>query len=183
MEFEEKTVQRTEIYQGPIFKVVQDQVELPEGKGQAQRDLIFHNGAVAVIALTPENKLILVKQYRKAIEATSYEIPAGKLEVGENADLHAAALRELEEETGYTGQLELVYDFYSAIGFCNEKIKLYKASQLTKVENPRPQDEDETLQLFEVSLEEANQLLQNGDICDAKTIMALQYWEMQENQR
>ena len=175
MEFEEKTVQRTEIYQGPIFKVVQDQVELPEGKGQAQRDLIFHNGAVAVIALTPENKLILVKQYRKAIEATSYEIPAGKLEVGENADPHAAALRELEEETGYTGQLELVYDFYSAIGFCNEKIKLYKASQLTKVENPRPQDEDETLQLFEVSLEEANQLLQNGDICDAKTIMALQY--------
>ncbi|MBN2960006.1 MAG: NUDIX hydrolase [Streptococcus gordonii] len=183
MEFEEKTVQRTEIYQGPIFKVVQDQVELPEGKGQAQRDLIFHNGAVAVIAITPENKMILVKQYRKAIEATSYEIPAGKLEVGENADPHAAALRELEEETGYTGQLELVYDFYSAIGFCNEKIKLYKASQLTKVENPRPQDEDETLQLFEVSLEEANQLLQNGDICDAKTIMALQYWEMQENQR
>ena len=183
MEFEEKTVKRTEIYQGPIFKVVQDQVELPEGKGQAQRDLIFHNGAVAVIALTPENKLILVKQYRKAIEATSYEIPAGKLEVGENADPHAAALRELEEETGYTGQLELVYDFYSAIGFCNEKIKLYKASQLTKVENPRPQDEDETLQLFEVSLEEANQLLQNGDTCDAKTIMALQYWEMQENQR
>ena len=182
MEFEEKTVQRTEIYQGPIFKVVQDQVELPEGKGQAQRDLIFHNGAVAVIALTPENKLILVKQYRKAIEATSYEIPAGKLEVGENADPHAAALRELEEETGYTGQLELVYDFYSAIGFCNEKIKLYKASQLTKVENPRPQDEDETLQLFEVSLEEAHHLLQNGDICDAKTIMALQYWEMQENQ-
>lgn len=177
MEFEEKTVQRTEIYQGPIFKVVQDQVELPEGKGQAQRDLIFHNGAVAVIAITPENKMILVKQYRKAIEATSYEIPAGKLEVGENADPHAAALRELEEETGYTGQLELVYDFYSAIGFCNEKIKLYSACHLTKVENPRPQDEDETLELFEVSLEEAEQLLQNGDICDAKTIMALQYWQ------
>ena len=83
----------------------------------------------------------------------------------------------MEEETGYTGQLELVYDFYSAIGFCNEKIKLYSASHLTKVENPRPQDEDETLELFEVSLEEAHQLLQNGDICDAKTIMALQYWE------
>ena len=177
MEFEEKTVQRTEIYQGPIFKVVQDRVELPDGKGQAQRDLIFHNGAVAVIAITPENKMILVKQYRKAIEATSYEIPAGKLELGENADPQAAALRELEEETGYTGQLELVYDFYSAIGFCNEKIKLYSASHLAKVENPRPQDEDETLELFEVSLEEAEQLLQNGDICDAKTIMALQYWQ------
>ena len=183
MEFEEKTVKRTEIYQGPIFKVVQDQVELTEGKGQAQRDLIFDNGAVDVIAITPEKKMILVKQYRKAIEATSYEIPAGKLEAGEHTDPKAAALRELEEETGYTGQLELVYDFYTAIGFCNEKIKLYKVSNLTKVENPRPQDEDETLELFEVSLEEAHQLLQTGDICDAKTIMALQYWEMQENQR
>ena len=177
MQFEEKTIERKEIYQGPIFQVVTDQVELPDGKGQAQRDLIFHNGAVAVLPITEDGKTILVKQYRKAIEATSYEIPAGKLEVGENADPQAAALRELEEEAGYTGQLELVYDFYSAIGFCNEKIKLYSASHLTKVENPRPQDEDETLELFEVSLEEAHQLLQNGDICDAKTIMALQYWE------
>ena len=95
MEFEEKTLSRKEIYKGPIFQLVQDQVELPAGKGTAQRDLIFHNGAVAVIAITPENKMILVKQYRKAIEATSYEIPAGKLEVGENADPQAAALREL----------------------------------------------------------------------------------------
>ena len=68
MEFEEKTLSRKEIYQGPIFKLVQDQVELPEGKGVAQRDLIFHNGAVCVLAVTDEKKLILVKQYRKAIE-------------------------------------------------------------------------------------------------------------------
>ena len=66
MEFEEKTLSRKEIYQGPIFKLVQDQVELPEGKGTAQRDLIFHNGAVCVLAVTDEQKLILVKQYRKA---------------------------------------------------------------------------------------------------------------------
>ena len=67
MEFEEKTVQRTEIYQGPIFKVVQDQVELPEGKGQAQRDLIFHNGAVAVIAITPENKISTARQLKRLL--------------------------------------------------------------------------------------------------------------------
>ena len=178
MEFEEKTLSRKEIYQGPIFKLVQDQVELPEGKGTAQRDLIFHNGAVCVLAVTDEEKLILVKQYRKAIEAVSYEIPAGKLEVGENTDPVAAALRELEEETAYTGKLELLYDFYSAIGFCNEKLKLYRASDLTKVENPRPQDEDETLEVLEVSLEEAKELIQSGHICDAKTIMAVQYWEL-----
>lgn len=180
MEFEEKTLSRREIYKGPIFQLVQDQVELPNGKGTAQRDLIFHNGAVCVLAVTPENKIVLVKQYRKAIEKVSVEIPAGKLEIGENADPEAAALRELEEEAAYTGKLTLLYDFYSAIGFCNERLKLYLASDLTKVKNPRPQDEDETLELLEVSLEEAKQLIQSGDICDAKTIMAIQYCELQE---
>lgn len=183
MEFEEKTIKRTEIYQGPIFQVVRDKVSLPENKGTAYRDLIFHNGAVAVIAITDEDKMILVKQYRKAIETISYEIPAGKLEIGENADPEAAALRELEEETGYTGELTLLYDFYSAIGFCNEKIKLYSASHLKRVENPRPQDEDETLEVYQVSLEQAKELLASGAICDAKTIMAVQYWEMQKNLR
>ena len=158
MEFEEKTISRKEIYKGPIFQLVQDQVELPNGKGTAQRDLIFHNGAVCVLAVTPENKIVLVKQYRKAIEKVSVEIPAA----------------------AYTGDLTLLYDFYSAIGFCNERLKLYLASDLTKVKNPRPQDEDETLELLEVSLEEAKQLIQSGDICDAKTIMAIQYWELQE---
>ena len=181
MEFEEKTISRKEIYKGPIFQLVQDQVELPAGKGTAQRDLIFHNGAVCVLAVTQENKIVLVKQYRKAIEKVSYEIPAGKLEGGENADPEAAALRELEEEAAYTGKLTLLYDFYSAIGFCNERLKLYLASDLTKVKNPRPQDEDETLELLEVSLDQAKELIQSGDICDAKTIMAIQYWELQIN--
>lgn len=180
MEFEEKTISRKEIYKGPIFQLVQDQVELPEGKGRARRDLIFHNGAVCVLAVTATNKIVLVKQYRKAIEKVSYEIPAGKLEIGENADPEAAALRELEEETAYTGKLRLLYDFYSAIGFCNERLRLYVASNLEKVENPRPQDEDETLELLEVSMDEALSLIQSGDICDAKTIMAIQYWQLQE---
>ena len=180
MEFEEKTLSRKEIYNGPIFQLVQDQVELPAGKGTAQRDLIFHNGAVCVLAINQANKIVLVKQYRKAIEKVSYEIPAGKLEVGENADPEAAALRELEEEAAYTGKLSLLYDFYSAIGFCNERLRLYLASDLRKVENPRPQDEDETIELLEVSLEEAKALIQSGHICDAKTIMAIQYWELQE---
>lgn len=180
MEFEEKTISRKEIYKGPIFQLVQDQVELPEGKGRAQRDLIFHNGSVCVLAVTSTNKIVLVKQYRKAIEKVSYEIPAGKLEIGENADPEAAALRELEEETAYTGKLRLLYDFYSAIGFCNERLRLYVASNLEKVENPRPQDEDETLELLEVTMEEALSLIQSGDICDAKTIMAIQYWQLQE---
>ena len=178
MQFEEKTIERKEIYQGPIFQVVTDQVELPAGKGQAQRDLIFHNGAVAVLPITDEGKTILVKQYRKAIERTSVEVPAGKLEKGENADPQAAALRELEEEIGYTADLELLYDFYSAIGFCNERIKLYVATNLKPVENPRPLDDDEFLELYELTYEECMELVASGAIQDAKTIIALQYYAL-----
>lgn len=179
MEFEEKTIQRKEIFKGKIFDVVVDDVELPNGLGQAKRELIFHKGAVCVLAITPEGKLILVKQYRKAIEKISYEIPAGKLEVGEAGSEEEAALRELEEETGYTSpELTLLYDFYSAIGFCNERLRLYLADNLIKVENPRPQDVDEVIKLYEVTVEEALDLVASGDICDAKTIMAIQYYQL-----
>lgn len=179
MEFEEKTIQRTEIFKGHIFTVAVDDVELPNGLGQAKRELIFHNGAVCVLAVTPEGKLILVKQYRKAIEQISYEIPAGKLEPGEAGSEELAALRELEEETGYTSsKLTLLHDFYSAIGFCNERLRLYLADDLVKVENPRPQDEDEVIELIEVTLDEALSMIASGQICDAKTIMAIQHLQI-----
>ena len=110
MEFEEKTLKRELKFKGHIFEVAVDEVLLPDGK-TAGRELIFHKGAVAVLAITPEGKIIIVKQYRKAIEAVSYEIPAGKLEVGEAGDEMAAAARELEEETQYRGELKLIYEF------------------------------------------------------------------------
>ncbi|BCP62343.1 NUDIX hydrolase [Streptococcus suis] len=178
MNFEEKTIERTEIFKGHIFDVVVDDVQLPDGT-MSKRELIFHRGAVCILAVTPEGKMILVKQYRKAIERAIYEIPAGKLELGEEDTLEDAALRELEEETGYTSdKLTLLADFYSAIGFCNERIRLYLADNLIKVENPRPMDEDEVIELHEVTLEEALNLVATGDICDAKTIMAIQYLQL-----
>ncbi|MBF0805779.1 MULTISPECIES: NUDIX hydrolase [unclassified Streptococcus] len=180
MNFEEKTLSRQEIFKGRVFQVAVDEVELPDGKGTSTRELVFHNGAVCVLPITSENKVLLVKQYRKAIEGTSLEIPAGKLEIGENADPKAAALRELEEEIGYVAELELLYDFYTAIGFCSEKVKLYLARNLEKVDNPRPQDADETLALFELDLNQALEAIETGDICDAKTIMAIQYWQLME---
>ena len=115
-----------------------------------------------VLAVTDEQKTHLGQAVPQSHRGCLLRNPAGKLEVGENTDPVAAALRELEEETAYTGKLELLYDFYSAIGFCNEKLKLYRASDLTKVENPRPQDEDETLEVLEVNLEEAKELIQSG---------------------
>ncbi|MGV2998905.1 NUDIX hydrolase [Streptococcus suis] len=178
MNFEEKTIERTEIFKGKIFDVVVDDVALPNG-GTSKRELVFHKGAVCVLALTTEGKIILVKQYRKAIERAIYEIPAGKLELGEEFTQEDAALRELEEETGYrTDKLTLLADFYSAIGFCNERIYLYLAENLVKVENPRPMDEDEGIELYEVTLDQALDLVASGDICDAKTIMAIQYAQL-----
>lgn len=179
MDFEEKTLHRQEIFKGHVIEVVLDQVALPQGKGTSQRELIFHRGAVCVLAITPEDKLILVKQYRKAIERAIYEIPAGKLELGEEETLVDAALRELEEETGYTtDRLTLLSDFYTAIGFCNERVRLYLAQTLVKVDQPRPQDEDEFIELYELTYEEAMALVASGDICDAKTIMALQHYAL-----
>lgn len=179
MDFEEKTINRKEIFKGHIFTVAVDDVELPNGLGQSKRELIFHKGAVCVLAITPEDKVILVKQYRKAIESISIEIPAGKLELGEAGSEEVAALRELEEETGYTSpKLTLLHDFYSAIGFCNERLRLYMADNLVKVENPRPQDEDEVIELMEVTLAEALDLIASGEICDAKTIMAIQHLQI-----
>lgn len=178
MDFEEKTLKRDIKFEGRIFTVAVDDVELPNNLGHAKRELIFHKGAVAVLAVTPENKIIIVKQYRKAIEKISYEIPAGKLEIGENGSEKEAAARELEEETGYSGKLEQIYEFYTAIGFCNEKIKLYLATDLVKVPNPRPQDDDEVLEIFELTLDECQKLIATGDICDAKTIMALQHYAL-----
>ncbi|HGH8054892.1 TPA: NUDIX hydrolase, partial [Streptococcus agalactiae] len=94
----------------------------------------------------------------------------------ESGSKEEAALRELEEETGYTGNLEILYSFYTAIGFCNEKIVLYLATDLQKVENPRPQDDDEVLELLELSYEDCMQMVEKGMIQDAKTIIALQYY-------
>ena len=85
---------------------------------------------------------------------------------------------ELEEEIGYTADLELLYDFYSAIGFCNERIKLYVATNLKPVENPRPLDDDEFLELYELTYEECMELVASGAIQDAKTIIALQYYAL-----
>ncbi|MCI3860299.1 NUDIX hydrolase [Lactococcus garvieae] len=175
--FEEPTLSREQIFHGQIFRVVKDLVSLPDGT-MATRELVFHNGGVAVAPISGD-KLVLVGQYRKAFEKFIYEVPAGKLEADELDDPKAAALRELEEETGYTAeQLVEITSFYGTPGFSSEKTYLYFPIELTKVENPRPKDEGEFLEMIEVTLPEAKTMIEEGQICDAKTIMAVWYWEL-----
>ncbi len=176
--FNEETLERKEIYNGAIIDVCVDSVELPNGK-TAKRELVFHNGAVGILAITPMNRIVLVRQYRKAIEKSILEIPAGKIEKNETDPLETAK-RELEEETYYQcDRMEQVADFVTSPGFCNERMVLFQAHGLKRVANPLPRDEDEFLDIVELSLEEAKEHIRLGDICDAKTLYAILLWKFQ----
>jgi ADP-ribose pyrophosphatase len=171
--FEEKTLSTTPIYDGRVISLQVDDVELPDGN-KGKREIVKHPGAVAVIATTDEGKLVLVEQFRKALERTLIEIPAGKLEPGEEPIVTAG--RELEEETGYLCEdMEYVTSFYTSPGFADEYIHFFEAKGLRKKEDAASLDEDEFVELLEVTLEEALVLMQDGKIHDAKTVYALQY--------
>ncbi|AZU63222.1 NUDIX hydrolase [Neobacillus mesonae] len=175
---EEKTLHSKEIFSGKIITVELQDVKLPNGK-QAKREIVKHPGAVAVIALTNENRIVMVEQYRKALEKIIVEIPAGKLEKGEEPA--SCARRELEEETGYVCEsLEPLLSFYTSPGFADEIVHVFLAKGLTKKENPAAMDEDEFVNLKELTLEEAIQYVKEQKIYDAKTIYGVQYLQLQE---
>lgn len=173
---EEKTLKTEHIYSGRIIQVQVDEVELPNGK-TSTRELVKHPGAVAVIAITDDNKLVMVEQYRKPLEKVIVEIPAGKLEKGEEPAL--CARRELEEETGYECEsLELVSSFYTSPGFADEIIHVYVAKGLKQKENAAGLDEDEFVNVLEISLDEALEFIKEKRIFDAKTIFGVQYLQI-----
>ncbi|WP_298472309.1 NUDIX hydrolase [uncultured Psychrobacillus sp.] len=168
--FEEKTVTTDLKYTGRIITLQVDDVLLPNGK-QGKREIVKHPGAVAVIAVTDDKKIILVEQYRKALERSIIEIPAGKIEPNEAPEL--TAMRELEEETGYTcNDLRYIQSFATSPGFADEIIHLYLAENIVKMENPADLDEDEFVELLHVSLEDMEQMVISQKIFDAKTAFA-----------
>lgn len=176
--FEERTIETNQIYQGKIIDLEIDDVILPDGN-QSKREIVRHPGAVAILAMTSENKIVLVEQYRKALGKSIIEIPAGKLEPGEASRITAE--RELEEETGY-GANELTYlmSYYTSPGFADEKIELFQAKDLYKVDEARQGDDDEFVEVIELSPEEALSFIQEERIHDAKTIQAIYYALLKE---
>lgn len=171
--FKEKTVASETLFEGKIISLRVEEVELPDGN-KAKRELIDHPGAVAVIAITDENKIVLVEQYRKALNRSIIEIPAGKIEPGEDKEL--TAIRELEEETGY-GAKRFTYlqSFATSPGFANEVIHIYLARDLYKIDNPAEGDEDEFIHLYECTIEEAENMVLDERVYDAKTAFAILY--------
>lgn len=174
--FEETTVCSKRLYSGKIIDIQVDEVELSDGN-RAERELVKHPGAVAIIAVTNEQKVVLVEQYRKAIERSILEIPAGRIEQGEEPALTAA--RELEEEAGYQAEnLDYVTSFYTSPGFANEIIHLYLASEIQKVANPRAGDEDEFVEVHELTMKELLNAVKDRRVYDAKTMYAIQYLQL-----
>ena len=169
MSFNEKTIEVKNIYDGKIIKFELQTVELCNKK-LVEREIIRHKGGVAVIPITENNEIIMVRQFRKAFDEELLEIPAGKIEYDEKPE--TCAKRELKEETGYSAEkISFINVMYPSPGYTDEKIYIYKAEKLT--EGDLSLDEDEFLQVEKYTLEQAVEMVKTGVLKDAKTIIAI----------
>jgi ADP-ribose pyrophosphatase len=170
---EEKFNKRLREAKGRFLHFCVDEVTLSNGH-ISTREMVLHPGAVAVIAVTAEKEVILVKQYRYPVKEVLYEIPAGKLEPGE--DPAVCAPRELAEETGFLAEKwEKLGTFYTAPGFSNETMHLFYATGL-RAEEAHP-DPDEIITYEKISLRKAWEMIRTGQIKDGKTILAILWIE------
>ena len=167
---EYKRLSRELVAHGAIIDYYQDTMQIPNGN-IAKWDFIKHKGAAAVVPIDEQGRLIMVRQYRNALERYTLEIPAGGLQTPEEPTRDAAA-RELSEETGYhCDQLELLLSIRTTVAFCNEKIDIYVAEHLTP--GKQHLDEDEYVQVKAYPLEELVEKIYAGDIQDSKTVAAI----------
>lgn len=167
---EYKRLSRELVAHGAIIDYYQDTMQIPNGN-IAKWDFIKHKGAAAVVPIDEQGRLIMVRQYRNALERYTLEIPAGGLQTPEEPTRDAAA-RELSEETGYhCDQLELLLSIRTTVAFCNEKIDIYVAEHLTP--GKQHLDEDEYVQVKAYPLEELVERIYAGEIQDSKTVAAI----------
>lgn len=169
MEHTEKTLSVQEIFSGHVVRLTLDKVELENGRS-AMREVVHHRGGACIAALTEKDELYLVRQYRYALGQELWELPAGKLEEGE--DPFEAAKRELEEECGLKADQYIdLHPFYPTVGYCSEVIYTWLARGLHPV--PMHLDEDEFLTPTKMPLEEVCRMVLEGDIRDGKTVAAV----------
>lgn len=167
MNLTEKKLSSKTVYDGKILKLTVDQVQLPDGKG-AVRECVRHCGGAAVL-LVKDGKVALVKQHRYLYGKDLYELPAGKLEEGEEPIVGAA--RECEEETGYSAEMEKLLEIYPSPGYTDEVIHIFLAKNARFV--GQHADDGEFLTCEFIPLEQVVKMLESGEICDAKTVAAI----------
>ena len=168
-DFTEATLSSKTVYRGKLLHVLEDEVRLPDG-GAARREYIRHPGAAVMVPMPDPQSVVLVRQFRYPLARHLYEVPAGKIDPGE-APL-ATARRELREECGFeAGEWRHLTTIHPCIGYSDERMELYLASQLTPVGHAPEQDE--FLEALTVSLAEALNWVKEGRITDVKTIIGL----------
>lgn len=165
-----KRLKRELKYKGVVVSIYSDTVALPNGH-VAQWDYIHHDGAAAVVPVTSDGKILMVRQYRNALDRATLEIPAGKLDSPDESRVECAH-RELEEETGYSSEkLEYLMSVNTTVALCNELIEIYVATDL----QPSKQrlDEDEFIDVEAYGLDELCQMIYEGKLCDSKTVAGI----------
>lgn len=169
MEFTEKTLSTRRLHEGRIINLREDTIELPDGR-TGKREIVEHKGAVCVVPILPDGRVIMVRQFRKACEEALLEIPAGSLEIGE--DPADCAKRELCEETNQAaGKMTHLFSCFLAPGYSTELIHCYLAEDLSP--QAGTPDEDEHLNVETYALDELLAMCDDGRIKDAKTLAAL----------
>ena len=169
MTFKEETISSEMIYEGAIMNVRRDKVTVKDGQ-TSFREIIEHNGGAAVVALKDDGKVVMVKQFRKPFERDVLEIPAGKIEIGE--DPKVTVIRELKEETGYTAKnVDLICKYAPSVGYTTEVLYIYKATGLTPGETNF--DPQEALDTIELPLTEVVEMIKKGEILDGKTMTGI----------
>ena len=169
-----KRLNRELKFKGKIIDFYQDTMEI-NGDHTAIWDFIKHKGAAAVVPVTDEGKILMVRQYRNALERYTLEIPAGALDSVDEPGVECAS-RELEEETGYRSEhLEWLINLRTTVAFCNEKIEVFVAKDL--IPSKQHLDEDEFIDLGAYTMEELKEKIYSGEIEDAKTVSALLAYE------
>lgn len=162
---------------GTVINLYKDTVEV--NGNIAEWDYIHHDGAAAVVAVDTDGKLLMVRQYRNALDRFTLELPAGKLDDPEELTLECAK-RELEEETGYrAGKMEYLLTVNTTVAFCNEKIDLYLATDLTKTEQHL--DPDEEINVERWDMEDLKKMIYEGKMTDSKTIAGLLTYDAKYN--
>ena len=169
MIFEEKRVNGKLIYEGSILNVRVDTVTAP--KGHAHREIVEHNGAAAAIAVTDDGKVVMVRQFRYAMGRVVLEVPAGKIDPGED-DPQKTMVRELKEETGYVAsKVRSLGRINPSVGYSEELIYLYLMEGLSL--GDQQLDDDEALEVELIPYDDLYKMAQNGEIEDAKSIAAI----------
>jgi ADP-ribose pyrophosphatase len=158
-------------YDGHFLKVTRDRIKLPDGS-ESQREFIRHPGAVVILPLLPDGRVLLERQFRYPNDRVFIEFPAGKIDPGELP--LATARRELEEETGYTAkEWNFVCTIHNAIAYSDEHLDIFLARDLTQGEAKL--DEGEFLELFTATIPELLEMVRRGEITDVKTIIGT-FW-------